>query len=75
MLLFSTKTEVRAYFMQNKVYHVVAEGQEHIAGVAYDGLYVYWTSVHNGEEAIVRSNHDGSITDVLVSSGEWGISA
>nr|QBM78333.1 vitellogenin receptor [Calliptamus italicus] len=69
VLLFSTKTEVRAYFMRNEVYRLVADGQQHVAGVAYDGLYVYWTSVRNGEEAIVRSNHDGSITDVLVSSG------
>ncbi|XP_049944498.1 vitellogenin receptor-like [Schistocerca serialis cubense] len=69
VLLFSTKTEVRVYFMRNEVYRLVADGQQHVAGVAYDGLYVYWTSVRNGEEAIVRSNHDGSITDVLVSSG------
>ncbi|XP_049769359.1 putative vitellogenin receptor [Schistocerca cancellata] len=71
VLLFSTKTEVRVYFMRNEVYRLVADGQQHVAGVAYDGLYVYWTSVRNGEEAIIRSNHDGSITDVLVSSEDF----
>ncbi|XP_049827409.1 vitellogenin receptor-like isoform X1 [Schistocerca gregaria] len=69
VLLFSTKTEVRVYFMRNKVYKLVAGGLQHVAGVAYDGLNVYWTSIRNGEEAIVQSNYDGSVTDVLVSSG------
>nr|QCX35737.1 vitellogenin receptor [Locusta migratoria] len=69
VLLFSTLTEVRAFFMLSQVYRLVADGLQHVAGVAYDGLYVYWTSVLDGEEAVVRSNRDGSVTDVLVSSG------
>ncbi|XP_049834004.1 vitellogenin receptor-like [Schistocerca gregaria] len=69
VLLFSTKTEVRAYFMKNKVYITIADNQKHIAGVGYDGSYVYWTSVRDGEEAILRSNADGSAIDVLVTSG------
>ncbi|XP_067000750.2 vitellogenin receptor [Anabrus simplex] len=69
LLLFSTMTKLRGYFLSSKIYFPIVENQDHIAGVAYDGLHVYWTSLLQGEEAILRSNEDGSIVETLVTSG------
>lgn len=51
-------------------YVSIAQGQEHISGVEFDGSHVYWTSVHNEEEAIMRSKSDGSDVEILVTSGK-----
>jgi hypothetical protein len=40
-------------------------------GVAYDGRHIYWTDLVSEEEAILRSNEDGSNVEVIVNAGEY----
>ncbi|KAK7861738.1 hypothetical protein R5R35_014371 [Gryllus longicercus] len=69
LLLFSIKSEIRAMQLKSQTYFSIAKDQEHIAGVDYDGLHVYWTSIEHGEESIIRSDEHGSNKEVVVSSG------
>lgn len=69
LLVFSMKTEVRALELRSQIYFPVVKEQKHIIGVAYDGTHMYWTTVVDGEEAIVRSNKDGSNREIIVTTG------
>jgi membrane-bound inhibitor of C-type lysozyme len=53
------------------VYYVVRKNLEHAVGLSYDGVYVYWTGIMSGEEAIIRSKEDGSDLEVIVDAGTY----
>lgn len=69
LMLFSSKTQIRAYFLTSLVYYSVASRLKQVVGVSYDGHFIYWTDVYSGSEAIVRANEHGSDRELLVSSG------
>jgi hypothetical protein len=48
---------------------VVAKNVDRAVGVAYDGRHIYWTDLVSEEEAILRSNEDGSNVEVVVNAG------
>lgn len=68
-MLFSSKTNIRAYFLTSMIYYSVASKLKQVVGVSYDGHFIYWTDVYSGSEAIVRANEHGSNRELLVSSG------
>ncbi|KAL3286983.1 hypothetical protein HHI36_001469 [Cryptolaemus montrouzieri] len=69
MMIFSSKTQIRAYFMQNKLYFPIATQLKQVVGVAYDGTHVYWTDIFSENESIVKSLEDGSDRELLITSG------
>lgn len=69
LLLFSSTHQIRAYFIQARLYIPIATNLSHVTAVAYDGNYVYWTNIYNGQEAIMRVADDGTNEEVLVISG------
>jgi len=71
MLLFSSKTEVRALDLNSQMYFSVARNLPHVIGVGYDSRddRVYWTDVMAGKEIVHSSRMDGTDRKELVTSG------
>nr|WPW46124.1 vitellogenin receptor [Diaphorina citri] len=68
-LYYSTYDEVRHLGLTSGIEDVVATRLKHVAGVSYDGQSVYWSSIYEGEETIIKSNWDGSGKEIVVSAG------
>lgn len=68
--MFSSNDQVRGYFINSKLYYEVATSLPHATGIAYDGINVYWTTIADGEETIVKSNELGGNQRVIVTSGK-----
>lgn len=66
MMVFSTKTEIRGYFLRSQLYFPIANHLKQVIGVGFDGHYVYWTDIFSGHESIVRSAEDGSNREVSI---------
>lgn len=64
LLVFSAKKEVRAIYLDAKLYFPMIENLSQVIGVAYDGHHVYWTDIFAGHESIIRSLEDGSQREV-----------
>jgi hypothetical protein len=71
LLLFSSTNEVRGIYIKKEVYFVVAKNLDHVVGLSYDGVHIYWTHLVTGEEAIMRSQEDGSNMEVVVDAGKY----
>lgn len=71
LLLFSSTKEIRGFYIHKQVYYVVARNVDRAVGVAYDGRHIYWTDLVSEEEAILRSNEDGSNVEVVVNAGKY----
>jgi hypothetical protein len=71
LLLFSSTKEIRGIYINKQVYYVVANNLDHVVGVSYDGLHIYWTHLMSGEEAIMRSREDGSHIEAVVDAGKY----
>ncbi|KAI4466638.1 vitellogenin receptor-like protein-related-related [Holotrichia oblita] len=69
MMVFSSKTQIRGYFLQSQLYFPIANRLKQVIGVGFDGHYVYWTDIFSGHESIVRSTEDGANRELLVTSG------
>jgi len=74
LLLFSTKTEVRAMNLtrgEETTYFSVATDLPHVVGVGYDSVEerVYWSDVQAGKETIVSARLDGADQKAVVTSG------
>uniref|UniRef100_A0A1Y1N8E6 Vitellogenin receptor n=1 Tax=Photinus pyralis TaxID=7054 RepID=A0A1Y1N8E6_PHOPY len=69
LMIFSSKTEIRGYYLDSELYFPIVKNLSQAIGVAFDGRYVYWTEIMAGHESIVRSLLDGSHKQVLISSG------
>lgn len=70
LLLFSSVNQIRGFKLSSESYFQVIDHLTQVIGVAYDGHYVYWTNIFEGEEAIGRSLKDGSERTILVNSGK-----
>lgn len=64
-MVFSSKSEIRAYTMQSQLYYSVAKRLKQVVGVDYDGHHIYWTDIFAEHESIVRSIEDGSEKEVI----------
>ncbi|XP_065166985.1 vitellogenin receptor Yl-like [Atheta coriaria] len=69
LMMFSTKTEIRGYFLQSELLFPVAQNLKQVVGVNFDGHHVYWTDIHVEHESLVRSLEDGSERELLVTAG------
>nr|WBR46502.1 vitellogenin receptor [Coccinella septempunctata] len=69
MMVFSSKTQIRAYFLQSKIYFPVSSQLKQVVGVAYDGTHVYWTDIFSEHESIVKSLEDGSERELVITAG------
>lgn len=66
-MLFSSKSEIRAYFLTSQLYYSVASKLKQVVGISFDGNHIYWSDIHSENEAIVRSDEDGSNREVKLS--------
>ncbi|CAH0549992.1 unnamed protein product [Brassicogethes aeneus] len=69
MMVFSSKTEIRAITLNTEIYFPIAKHLKQVVGVQYDGHHVYWTDIFSEHESIVRSIEDGSQRELLVTAG------
>ncbi|XP_022903502.2 vitellogenin receptor [Onthophagus taurus] len=69
VLVYSSKREVRGYFLESQHLFEVARNLKQALGVAFDGRHVYWTEIASSHESIVRSLEDGDHRETLVTSG------
>lgn len=63
-MIFSSKTEIRGYYLTSKVLFPIARNLKQVVGVGYDGNHVYWTDIFTEHESIIRSLEDGSQKEV-----------
>lgn len=70
-MVFSAGSQIRGYYVTSENLFRVASKLGQVAGIGYDGFHIYWTNVMQGDEAIMRSNEDGSDQQVLVSAGKF----
>ena len=63
-MYFSSKKEIRAYFLRSEVYFAVAKNLKQAVGVDFDGKYVYWTDIFSEHESIVKSPKNGEKREV-----------
>jgi hypothetical protein len=71
LLLFSSTYDIRGIYIHKEVYYVVAKNLDHVVGISYDGIHIYWTHLVSGEETIMRSREDGSHMEVVVDAGKY----
>ncbi|CAG9813302.1 unnamed protein product [Phaedon cochleariae] len=69
LMIFSSKTEIRAFTLDSELYFPVAKNLKQVVGVDYDGHHVYWTDIFSEHESIVRSLEDGSEREILITAG------
>ncbi|KAF5274097.1 hypothetical protein FQR65_LT04495 [Abscondita terminalis] len=69
LMVFSSKTEIRGYYLNSGTYFPIAKNLSQSIGVAFDGRYMYWTEIMVGHESIVRALEDGTHKKVLVTAG------
>ncbi|VEN44848.1 unnamed protein product [Callosobruchus maculatus] len=69
MMVFSSKTEIRAFTLESELYFTVASDLKQVVGVDYDGDHVYWSEVGAEHESIVRAAEDGSDKQVVATAG------
>lgn len=63
-MIFSSKSEIRAYTLQSHIYFSVAKDLNQVVGVDYNGNHIFWTDIFAEHESIVRSLEDGSEKEV-----------
>ena len=68
-MLFASTKQVRGFYLKKNYYFVIADNLERAVGLSFDGNHVYWTELNFGEEAIMRSEEDGSHMELLVTAG------
>ncbi|XP_017771582.1 PREDICTED: putative vitellogenin receptor [Nicrophorus vespilloides] len=69
MMIFSSKTEIRGYFLESELLFPIAKDLKQVVGVSYDGNHVYWTDIFSEHENLIRSLEDGSHRELLITSG------
>ncbi|XP_014291555.1 vitellogenin receptor isoform X1 [Halyomorpha halys] len=69
ILFFTSNQEIRGYYLDSEIYFKVVENLPHATGVAYDGVNVYWTTVADEEETIVKAAENGENQKIIVTSG------
>ncbi|XP_011296732.1 vitellogenin receptor [Fopius arisanus] len=70
ILIFSSRTEIRGFYLStHEVYFPIAKNLQHVIGVALDSMYIYWSDIHMGDEAIFRALEDGIKPEVIVTAG------
>ncbi|XP_014204223.1 vitellogenin receptor [Copidosoma floridanum] len=69
LMVFASKTSIRAFYLDSEIYFSIAEDLQHVVGVSLDSHFVYWSDIQLGDEAIFRSLEDGSKREVLVTAG------
>lgn len=68
-MIFSSKKEIRGFYLESEVYFPIARNLQHVIGVSLDANYIYWSDIKKGDEAIIRSLDDGTKAEVIVSAG------
>lgn len=68
-MFLASKTEIRGYYIDSKIYFPVLNNLQHAVGIAVDAENIYWTDVNHGEEAIFKSDQYGTNKTVIVTAG------
>ncbi|XP_015601419.1 vitellogenin receptor isoform X2 [Cephus cinctus] len=69
IMVYSTKSEIRAHYLQSNVTFPIARNLQHVIGVTLDANFVYWADAEVGDEAIVKSPDTGGPKTVIVTAG------
>ncbi|XP_043487916.1 vitellogenin receptor isoform X1 [Polistes fuscatus] len=69
LMVLASKTEIRGYFLDSKIYYTIHTNLKEAIGVAIDAEYIYWTDIYHGEAAIFRSDQFGFNKTAIVTAG------
>jgi hypothetical protein len=69
ILIFSSFNEVRMLTLRSEHLTLVQKRQRRITGVMFNGHHVYWSTLDEGEERIMKSLDDGTEKEAVVSAG------
>lgn len=67
-MYFSTKNEIRAYFLNSNRYELVAGNLKQAIGIASDGSHMYWTDIRSGFESIYKASPNGKNKEVCLAN-------
>lgn len=68
-MVFSLKTEIRAFFLGTKKYIPLVKDLKQAIGIDSDGYHIYWTDIYADSESICRAEDDGKNKELIVTSG------
>ncbi|XP_011501063.1 PREDICTED: vitellogenin receptor [Ceratosolen solmsi marchali] len=68
-MVFASKTMIRGYYLDSKIYFPIIVNMQHLVGVTLDSTHIYWSDIQFGEETIFRSLDDGNKQEVIVNAG------
>ncbi|XP_035730371.1 vitellogenin receptor-like [Vespa mandarinia] len=69
LMFLASKTEIRGYYLDSKIYYPILNNLQHAVGIAVDAVNFYWTDVNRDEEAIFKSDQFGTNKTVIVTAG------
>ncbi|XP_059473039.1 vitellogenin receptor isoform X2 [Neocloeon triangulifer] len=69
ILVYSNGKEIRSYSLTTQHLTKVQGRQQQVVAVAFDGHNIFWSTLENGQEKIMKSREDGSKKEVIVNSG------
>ncbi|CAH0386096.1 unnamed protein product [Bemisia tabaci] len=69
LLIYSSLKKIKSLYLTSRISMTVASEVPYATGVSFDGKHVYWTTVLDGVESIVRASEDGSHETTIVDSG------
>lgn len=67
-LLFSTKTEIRAIYLDSRIYFTAAKNLSHTENIAINGDYFYCSnviedSIHTIVKGVIDGKHEAIVTE------------
>lgn len=68
-LLFATHSDVRLLYLTSRVYDKVASNVNLSSCVSFDGVYAFWATYADGEEAIYRATEIGTEMQMVLTAG------
>ncbi|CAB3369363.1 Hypothetical predicted protein [Cloeon dipterum] len=69
ILSYANGREIRSYSLSTKHLRPMLQSRRPVAAFAFDGLYIYWSSLEDGQEMIKRNRTGSAREEEIVSSG------
>lgn len=61
---------IGVYYLESKDKYSFSTEHINVFGVTYDGKHIYYTSVRDGEQCVVRGDEMGQSLEYLITSGK-----
>ena len=69
LMVFASKTTIRAYYLESNRYVTIADDLQHVVGVSVDSTCIHWSDIQLGDEAIFRKFDNSSTREAIVTAG------